>query len=179
MQLDAREQLRLEQIDKCLPDLFDCKTLLYIGAYEKRFHFSSRLKEKGIKVDVLEADPINCEWLRTQEWLNQVIEGDVRDILTFALPLPYDVLLWSHGPNMIYNDDLQKLLPKLDQVANTIVLLTNWGREYQYRGNTPDLSEFMTTKEANEIGDFPGYFVDTIGRRNYLGNNLLAWRNNG
>lgn len=175
---DRREELRLQQIDRCIPNLFNCNTLLYIGAYKNRFHFSNRLKEKAIKVDVLEADRKNIDWLRKQTWLNKVIYGDVRNILDLDIDNLYDVLLWSHGPNMIYHNELNILIPKLDNIAKTIVLLTNWGRGYIYEGNSINLSAFMTTKEGNEFDDFPGYHINTIGNKNTQGNNLLAWRYN-
>lgn len=175
---DGREETRLAQMESCIPDIFEARTMLYVGAYEKRFHFSEKLKASNIAVDILEIGPENCTYLSSLQWINKIINGDIRDIdnLKNKLSIPYDVLLWSHGPNMIYPEDLRILLPKLDNIAKTIVLLSTWGRGYNFLGNTPELKDYMTTKVGNVEDDFKGYTIDTIGRIDELGNNILAWR---
>ena len=174
--MDNREQERIQQITRCIPYIWKVPhSVLYIGANKKRHHFFDQLSH--CRMDVLEVIPENCTDLRQQfPWLHGVINLDVRE--TEVLRGKYDLILWSHGPNMIPTEDIDSTLVKLEELGKMVVLLFNWGMKYEYPGNTEELKPEMRAAHPIGIDLFlsRGYSINTIGEKNKQGNNVLAWK---
>lgn len=174
--MDSRELDRLQQISRCLPDAWSNRRVLYVGAYSERFHFNEVLQLNGCIVDVLEIGEENCEYLRRLSWLNRVIRGDVTDP---ELELEdYDIVLWSHGPNMVERDKFEQALQLLEKHGDLVVILIPFGHGYTYPGDHDGRPFYMNTHSSYIPADFLklGYSVNTIGEEDLRGNNLLAWK---
>lgn len=185
---DNREQQRLNQIFRVIPDLFNNKpSVLYIGANKDRHHFFDILEATCSYTDVIEIGQKNCNELKKLDefkWIRKII---CKDIITYSdefeweEDIPYDIVLWSHGPNMIPGDKIDIVLSGLEFVSLRTVLLFNWGDEYKYPGNdNNNLPEYMKTAKPIDLDLVlkRGYSVNVIGNKNEKGNNVLAWRNN-
>jgi hypothetical protein len=171
------EQDRLEQLERCIPDIWDHKTYLYVGANEERFHFKEQLKAvwiKGSVIDVVEVSPERAEFLK---WTPFVRHSLVYDIADFAeeCPIHYDVIIWSHGPTCLAGpNEAIEVITNLERNCELLVLMCPWGK---YPENDPskhlyDINKFSMYPEAFE--NF-GFNVSVIGEPDTAGSNILAW----
>jgi len=163
---------RLNQLRENVPDIWEGKSVLYIGANAERFHYYDYLREKNCKVDVLEIDAKACKYLRTLD-LNSVIEGDVITARLFR----YDIVFWSHGPELIFKGYFKYLVERLEKAASEmVVMMCPWGR-YSYtteelkRQKYPNIAS-LYEEDFKELG----YETSTLGEKDVNGSNLLAWR---
>lgn len=159
------EEERLKQLEQSIPDVWANKKVLYIGANKDRFHFSKRMREKRLIVDVLEIDEKNCEYLKTLNWLNNVICGDVKNVK--RLCGFYDTVLWSHGPETIEKKHLGQTIKDISDIASLCVFMCPWG--------ISSSTDNITTLYENDFIDF-GFKTSVIGGKDKDGSNLLAWR---
>ncbi len=170
------EQARREQLEHCVPNVWQGSQALYIGANGTRFHFADRLAASGMMVDVLEIDKQACNELRTLDWLRNVIQGDVRDVESI-IAQDYDLILWSHGPEIIEREHIDRVIAYLFmRTRQVMVTMSPWGK-YHY---TPQ--HFAHDKYPNIVALYGvdlqrlGFFTSVLGQRDINGSNLLAWR---
>jgi len=179
MKINKAETERAIDLEKNIPEIWNYKTFLYIGASKERFHYQSYLMKNKCCTDVLEIDKKRCKGLKTLKWLNKIICLDVRDVSISMLPEKYDVVLWSHGPEILNKKDIKSTIDKLIAITkNLIVIMTPWG-EYRYKEGS------LKKKKAIDINVTPlyendfsqwGFDVSTIGEKDLAGSNLLAWK---
>jgi len=174
--ISRREANRVKQLDREIPDIWEHKKVLYVGASLNRFHFKNKLRENMCIVDVLEISGERCEGLETLTWLNQVIHGDVRDVDTLV-DSKYDLVLWSHGPEMIEANDVTPTINKLLQLTKElIVLMCPWGKYWdEYPSSTPSENVSKTPLYVEYFTKL-GFKTSTQGKMNVRGSNLLAWK---
>jgi len=172
------EEERLEQLIKNIPDIWSYETVLYIGARAKRFHFKNQLKSHGGIVDIIEINKERCKSLRKFKWLNKIIQGNVINVdkLTES---KYDLILWSHGPQMIEKRYIKPTIEKLLKKTNKlIVLMCPWGK---YAYSNAQLRK-LPSYSINKTVLYEKYFHDmdfetsTIGKKDVRKSNLLAWK---
>jgi len=173
--IDAIEKSRLAQLERCIPDIWSHKSYLYIGAGSYRHHFFERMQEKNLNVDVVEIDKGNCLWLiREQPWICNVYHYDIVDFLERIsdekgkISTAWDVIIWSHGIEMLPKDKSGLLFMMLDVCADRLIVhMTPYGR----CGGTGNVSVWYPE-------DFSArdYTTDTLGKRDQRNSNLLAWR---
>lgn len=177
------EQERLEQLERCIPDIWDYGRYLYVGANEKRFHFKDNLKRMfdyaGIEVDVVEINPENATYLLNQAWISSVWTDDILRI-AFNHRYPwmdkYDVVLWSHGPTCLESkEEATKTIGYLKQAGHgLLVLMCPWGLY-------PEDQDKKSYYDTNKFAVYPHFFnelgfqTDTLGLPDTAGSNLLAW----
>jgi len=174
--LDLRVK-RKPQLEKNIPSIWNYNTVLYIGARTDRIDFGDEFKENNYKMDILEIFKPNVDYLKKIEWLNQIIEGDVKEV-DKIIDKKYDVIFWWHGPEHIGKEDLKVTLDKLKKLANHYVVLgCPWGDVEQ-----GDIFGNKWEEHVSELNleDFEenGFKTDLIGEKDILGSNILAWWKN-
>lgn len=167
------EQQRQKQLEDNIPEIWSYNTILYIGACMKRFHFKDALKNSGGVVDIVEIDKHRASDLASEyKWINTIHCGDIR---TIAAINNYDLVFWSHGPEMIPRLDVDSTIEKLLSLTNELtVLMSPWG-VYHYRSgyNSKYMNVSSLYEEDFENLDFK---TSTLGDKNVNGSNLLAWK---
>lgn len=168
---------RLLQIKKRIPELFSLPgTLLYVGANHRRCHYLAELVAAGHIVTLLEVYERNVEFYRDNPLLQEIIHGDVRNSDVFT-DRQWDVAFWWHGPEHVFRHDLEQALSNLEEHADFIVLGCPLGifRQPAVFGN-PNEQHVGTYYPV----DFEtlGYEVATMGHRDVMSSNLLAWKEN-
>jgi len=171
-----RERQRAKQLIRNIPDVWKHKRVLYIGARLNRFHFKNNLRENRCIVDVIEINKENCEGLKTLKWLNRIIHGDVIDV-DELVDSKYDMVLWSHGPEMIERKDITPTIDKLMRLTGKIIILMcPWGK---YWGKFPSSTP---SENVSKTPLYEGYFkrlgfkTSILGEKDARGSNLLAWK---
>ena len=162
---------------RCIPDLLDYKTLLYIGARRKLTQMLNLFIDASYTIDILEIWRPNVESLQRLGGIRNFIEGDVRNILGMKLD-SYDIVMWWHGPEHVYWRELEATLKNLTYLANKIaVVACPWGicGQGRKKGN---INERHVASLYPEIFRAFGWETDTIGKIANKDNtvcNLLAW----
>jgi hypothetical protein len=170
---DSIERRRREQLERCLPDIWKNRTVLYIGAYAERFHFKDKLCENRCMVDVLEVEPTNHASLFKFEWLHKIILGDAIYIEKYV-DKNYDLVMWSHGIQQIEKKYFKDTIDKLWKITdNILVFLTPWGKYIEQSNSGRNTNLTILYREDFE---FLGFKTSTIGPRDVNGSNLLAWK---
>jgi len=171
--MDKIEQARLEQLEKHIPDIWDYKKVLYIGAGPYRSHFFDVMKVNNCLVDVVEIDEDNCLWLlQTQQWLQSVLNLDIVDFLTTEPDLEaYDMILWSHGIECLSKEEgggiIRHYLEQFVKPGGIIAHLVPHGEA----GGTGNICAWFPD-EFKKLG----YNTDCLGSRGERNSNLLAWK---
>jgi hypothetical protein len=169
------EGTRFLQLLKCVPDVLDYKTILYVGGH---YRFGRNLQllpyffKAGYKVDVIEIYDQNAAQLRNDKRINRVILGDIR---TFEPDCHYDLILWHHGPEHIKKGELKELIERMSTYADVIIFgcphgIYEQGPEYGNKHET-HLSHYYP-------GDFLelGMQADAIGQPDCKQGNIYAWK---
>ena len=112
----------IEKLKTDYPDVFNGKSLLYIGATPSRWlDFLDIFNMAKWSPTVLELDKENVNDLKK---LNlDVIEGDVRGIEKLVGKKSFDVVMWEDGPEHIYKEEFDRVIPQLLNVANRYVIM--------------------------------------------------------
>jgi len=170
---------RTEHLEANIPDSWDYKKVLYIGANEKRFHYNERLKKNECITDVLEIDKERCEGIEKKfNWLNKVICGNVINVDQLLPDVKYDMVLWSHGPEILEKKYFEVTISKLEKITNNLlVIMCPWGR-YVYGKPSSELNAIDTNITALYEEDFRvlGFMTSVLGERDVNNSNLLAWK---
>jgi hypothetical protein len=171
----SMEILRLNQLVKCIPNIWKYKRVLYIGANIKRFFFRKALEEHKMDITVLEKSKERCFELEKLYPNIKIINMDVKDIesLTFF----YDSVWWFHGPTMLYRKDAFESIKIVETKGKLIMLSTPWGEYKVGRGGIFILDGNKFPMYEKDFWNL-GYHTDTIGKKDVNGSNLLAWKYN-
>lgn len=170
--------IRLRQMIAHIPDIFEFKTLLYIGARTDRFLFGADFAQHGYHITVVEVFKENVDFLtRNVDFVQDVAHLDIRHLSQDELrKRKFDVVMWYHGPEHVLSGELLSLLPLLEDMTNRhLVLACPWG-EY------PQDALYGNPYEVHQHAYYPQFFsklhfqVDTLGREDVPGSNILAWK---
>lgn len=177
---------RKEQLLRCIPDVFDYKTMLYIGAKVGKNYSGMRLvpefKAAGFEIDILEAWEENAKELektnRDKKSLRRIFIGDVKALCAVIPDLEYDITLWWHGPEHILEAELRKTMPLFEEITKKLVILGSPYGKYDQGiidGNPFEIHQTAVYPEFYEsLGN--GWKTDTLRARDERGSNLLAWK---
>jgi hypothetical protein len=144
---------------------------LYVGARTNRFDFGEAFKNAGCAITILEAFRLNVEYLRTIEWLEDVIEGDVR---IFKPCKTYEVTFWWHGPEHVDIKEIPDTLKLIESYTTELVVLgCPWGvyEQGEAFGNPYETHRSYIYPETFEA---LGYTVECLGARDVRGSNITA-----
>lgn len=163
---------RTESLKRMVPDLFNYKTVLYVGARSDRFDYGSDFMKKNCKVTVLEVWKRNVAYLNTVSGLFSVLHGDVK---TYEFKeKSFDVVFWWHGPEHIDKALLNTVVEKLEKIAKKLVVLgCPWGKVQQYSIDGNPFEEHRTYIDGSDFLKL-GYDVECIGDQNVLGSHITA-----
>jgi len=174
---------RVRQLMRCIPDVLNYGTLLYLGASRKRMQLVELFDGAGYEITILEIWKENVEYLEQNTPCPpgnrrpvRVIQGDVREIGGSELARDrFDIVMWWHGPEHIPFRDRTKTLRKLECMANEFIIIGCPPGDYpqeKARENPHEkhhekiLVEFFYDPDLMS----PGWKADISS------NNLLAWR---
>jgi hypothetical protein len=152
-------------------DIFNFKSVLYIGAHKERSQILEEFLKNNYKITLLEVFKPNVDYWKSSGLIDEVVEGDVR---TFDSDKKFDVVFWWHGPEHIKEGELLPTLSRIEEIAEKMVVLgCPWGECDQgvSYGN-----EFETHHTIFNEGYFEklGYKTDYLGRRDLRLSNICA-----
>jgi len=183
--MDDIEQARLKQLERCVPNIWDFGSYLYIGAGEYRHHFLECMKEKMLRVDIIEIDEDNCNWLmKNHFWANRIINDNIINFIKSSGPTLGEIgenrlreedwyfceaILWSHGVSCVEKIKGKEILLNMEQyiLSSLLVNLIPFGDA----GGGGNVSVWYP-KDFEDMG----YKTDTLGNEGEVNSNLLAWK---
>jgi hypothetical protein len=191
--LTERERELAQQVLEHIPDFFEFRWVLYIGANVDQFLFARIFEQAktamsmktvpietvNLRIDVLEKDEDRAHYLRMEHghWIRRVIIGDVTDINNVkGLKKKYSLIFWAYGPSVIPIEQVWDAIYQLELMANTMVIMVPWGK-YNYPEGIEVNPLDKNITEFRPI-DFlkRGYAVHCMGPKDERGSNLLAWK---
>lgn len=202
--VDVLKAARDKQLGRCLPDLFDYKTLIYIGCKLRwnypTFRGQDKFDAAHYEVSILELFPKNLALLKKankkgHKFLNgyrppgmfkAVIEGDVRDIKKLVSN-KYDIVMWWQGPEHLPLDELPAAIDTLFSITEKILVLGcpcgGITKEHPMAekvkpepgGRIVGISAHLSIFAIDYFED-RNFSTDLVGKCGEKGNNLLAWR---
>jgi len=190
-------QMRDAQISRCVPDLFDYHTLLYVGAKIRynypMFRGQDGFDKAGYEIDVVEVSPKNAAALRRMNekghqfkntWrppgsFRYVIEGDVRNIESLT-DEDYDVVMWWQGPEHVHLKEVESALAALWRKTRHLLVLgcpcAGVTDEHPMAGDGATGPGIHYSRFDREFFIGLGFEVDVVGECGKRGNNMMAWR---
>lgn len=167
---------RQQQLLKAVPTILRHKTLLYVGASQRRQHLLPLFVKNGYHITILEAWHRNAVYVAKHvAGVNAVICGDVRNAERM-LRDRFDVTMWWHGPEHIPAQDLPPTLAALEALAKKLVVLASpWGRYDQDAVDGNPYERHLSSIYPDTLEEL-GYKTSTLGSIDVRGSNLLAWR---
>lgn len=173
----ARLHARKTQLLGSVPGLLGSRSLLYVGANVERMEMLDLFIAKKRRITVLEAWAPNVDalrrWNESRRVIAEILEGDVRAL---DAEKRYDIVMWWHGPEHISAEELDATLERVERAARRYVVLA------APFGNVPQGATGGNPHERHLAAYLPetfivrGYEVNTIGKIDWLGSNLLAWK---
>jgi len=197
--MNLLRQARDKQIGRCVPDLFDHKTVLYIGAKLRWnypfFRGQDGFAAAGCAVDVVELiaanvaklKAVNANGHRFQNGLRgpgmfrKIIKGDVRHVSKLTRRR-YDVVMWWQGPEHVHLHEVEPTLLALWQKTKKILLLGCPCGGITIEHPMARIERFKNSPSAHYSIFNDRYFadrgftVDVVGECGVRGNNMLAVR---
>ena len=194
------KELRYDHVRREIPDLFNQKTVLYVGAkIKKRWGKGVELLDMFVaekaEIDIIEVFERNVIALKRfneegRNFLNgrveagafrRIIHGNVIDIdfLDGLRPEGYDIAMFWHGPEHLELPFVQPVIRGLEARSNKMTVLgCPWGI---YKQGAVGGNEWETHQTALYPLFFEkmGYSVSTIGRRDEKKSNIMAWKRIG
>lgn len=168
---------RLMLMERFIPEWDVMDSILYVGACEQRFHFRDRLKAHiADRVDILEREHGACEYLRSLSWIDHVIEMDVTNLNGLGRLSPYDVILWSHGPETVPQDRVMPTLRALYErlTQKMLIVMCPWGVYLDKNGELIPGGNISAVYPDDLLRE--KFAVAAIGEKDRAGSNLLAWK---
>jgi hypothetical protein len=165
-----------------LPQLPEYRTVLYVGANQRRFQLYGMIRDK--EITVLEIHGPNALALAQNKRrpVARIIQGDVVSADWDAQVLagaPYDLLLWWHGPEHVPEHTARALLScegTLRRLWRWAILLgCPWGLSPQEAidGNADQAHRWAISPEWFEE---MGYQTICLGRPDRPRSHITAWR---
>tara|TARA_R100001244_G_C5152282_1_gene129838 strand:- start:214 stop:744 length:531 start_codon:yes stop_codon:yes gene_type:complete len=162
---------RTKSLKRLIPDLYNYKSVLYIGARTDRMHYGEEFKESNYLIDILEVFAPNVSYLKTISWVEEVHCGDVR---TFSTDKKYDIIFWWHGPEHIQEEELASTLTLLEGNAKVAVVLgCPWGNYPQGHLHSNPNEEHVSHYNYQVFEDL-GYTVECLGEKDVAGSNITS-----
>lgn len=167
---DARE-LAYKQVEETIPDLYNYKTCLYIGANLLRQWFVEKLKDHECEIDLVEIFKGNCDYLKGKGLFNNIYNAD---IFEFNIEKKYDVIFWCHGIEHIQKEKFPKFMDITKDKYNKLLLLNLPYGNYTQQALYNNLNEeHISAWDDKELQAF-GFQTKTYGQIDNRGE-LIAW----
>mgnify|MGYP003652944256 CR=1 FL=1 len=154
--------MEIEFLQKECPELFNCSSLLYVGAWPQKWTSFLDLFELGSwkgSCSVLELHPDNAQALRDMNAF-PVIEGDLKDIEQLVGEKSFDVIFWEDGPEHIHEKDFDSVIPQMQRVAKKYIIMEAPEGIRDHDPHTPNLLDRQYT--GIEKDTFDKYGIDSF-----------------
>jgi len=145
------------------------------GLASKRWN--KTLKEIWPSIEVvtnLEIDPLCAEKARKDKHplINNVVEGDVRELESIFESNSFDFIFWNQGPEHIYREEWADTFRQLELVASKVVYLhCPWGSGYD-----SDVGHLAKSIRKGEFEKFDGYTVQYHGVEDSRDGGIVSWK---
>jgi len=185
------------QLGRCLPDLYDYKTLLYIGIKIRwnypTFRGQDKFDTADYTIDILEINPetvaqlkkMNIEGhqfhnlFRPAPMFRTIYEGDVREVQTIT-PETYDVVMWWQGPEHVHLQEVEPTLSALWIKTKHLLVLgcpcSGITDEHPMAIKGADGPGTHYSRFDQQFFTSLGFEVDVVGECGKKGNNMLAYK---
>lgn len=169
---DIRTYREIQLIEN-IPDVYDYKSVLYIGASTRRQEMVKNFRCHGYEIDIVEPFLTNVEYCKLMPGIDNVYESKIQ---TFLPKRKYDIVMWWHGPEHLLRDEIVYTLNHIERMANKYVILAcPWGK-YEQGTTDGNIHENHTKHWYPQEFNRLGYKTNTIGKVDVPGSNLLAYK---
>lgn len=168
-------EARIEQMRVCIPNAFDYKSYLYVGAFVGRTSFLEFLGDKDVMI--LEMFPPYAEGMAKRYSHFRVVCDDVRNVDRLLLENEVDVMIWFHGPEHVMCNEVADILGRLEIITKNLIIL---GCPFGFYEQASDGVNIHGAAHLCHLypEDFQrfGYNISVLGEKDVPLSNLLAWR---
>jgi len=171
--MTVTEKDRLKQIRGLIPDVFEYKSLLYIGASPNRAELLSAFEAAGYRILILEAWGDNARILAQRG--HDVVHGDVRQIGKH-ISGKYDIVLWWHGPEHLSLIEAGFVLGRLEAYANIMVVAGSPHGKYEQGAVDGNPHEKHLCELYPDSFRSIGWKAEAYGMPDVKGSNLIGWK---
>jgi len=178
------QEERERYVRKYIPELFTnkYKSVLYVGANQKRQHFLDSFENANYdRIVIIEIFPDNVKFLKEKlndSKIHRVIEGDITKIEEYDLS-KFDIVFFWHGIGHLHKKHIKSTLKKLESIANHIIILgTPYGKyilKEGEKGYGNPFEQVLTIIYPNVLEEL-GYKTETLGKQDERGSNITAWK---
>ena len=167
------EQVRWEQLQRCIPDILTFKSMLYVGGHLRFGRDLQMTKFFKCPIDCVEIWPENVKQLETSPRLRHVWLSDIRD---FSPQWTYELTMFWHGPEHLLKDEVVSLLLKIAQYTTKMIVFATPNGVYTQG------AEYGNPHEVHQSHWYPSDFekigmeVDYIGSPDKKQGNIIAWK---
>jgi len=162
---------RKDSLQRCVPDMFIRKNILYVGAHKERMDFGSEFQSAKAQITILEAWPKNVEFLKKLGY--KVTHGDVRKCDKLFASNTFDAVFWWHGPEHVTKEELPATLKAIEKITKHLVVCgCPWG-DYPQGEVYGNPFEVHQSALEPELFTKVGYNTETLGSRG-VGSNMNA-----
>ena len=172
--MKSQIEKRREDLISCVPDVFDYRTVLYIGCKKGRSQFLSDFRDSGYTIDIVEPYKPNYEYCLELDWVRKVSLCTIQNYQSPSNSI--DVVFWWHGPEHITKEEIIDTLARLEDIAKEYVVLgCPWGKYEQGEIGGNEFEHHLTHWYPEDFEKL-GYRTSTIGKKDRKGSNLLSWK---
>lgn len=169
------ERIRVKHLLENIPDILECKSLLYIGARPDRIQCLPLFLEKveNLHLDIVEAHGPYAEWAKTIEGVGTVHNMEIQK---FFPRRKYDCVMWWHGPEHAKWNELPPVFRMLELASSRYVVMgCPFGINESKGTEENPYTAHLTHLTPEHFGDY-GYNVSTIGEINVPWSHILVWK---
>ena len=133
----------------------DNETVRWLNIYDQMFGPIERFANIDILPTVVKEsrDAIKSERItgRAIDYLKECHTGDVKNLENIEdLNGPFDIVLWSHGPEHVYRKEWVNCFDSISAIAKVVVICLPWGSGYNYEPT--HLSPSVRRGELEQFG---------------------------
>jgi hypothetical protein len=170
----TQKALRLAQLKMGIPDVFDYKTLLYVGVNRMRNQLVFEFLKSHYIIDVVEVFKPNYEAILNE--INPYRDVYNCNILDFKSGKKYDVVMFWHGPEHIEKSKLKGLIVQMLKYTEKMLIFGCPNGRYEQGAEYGNPFENHISHYTAEDLQKLGLQTDVIGELNEKGSNILSWK---
>ena len=165
-----------------VPDFLDYSPVLYVGAKRTGLRWLPELHDAGATIDVIEIFPANVATLlalnQEKAWFRNIYLGDLMNLGALTGHAKWPLVVWSHGPEHVRQEDLPKALDCVEDACSRLAVLAcphgpcGWGGEID--GNLHD--RHMDWDCVPEAFEALGWTAATLLPEPGKDSHLIAWK---
>lgn len=151
------------------------ETVRWLKIYDEMFGPIERFANVDILKDIVErsAKAIKNKQItgKAVDYLKECHVGNVKSLEDIKdLNGPFDMVLWSHGPEHVYREEWDNCFDSLFTMAKVVIIQLPWGGGYN---NEP--THFAKSVRKGELERF-GFDIKYIGVEDTMQANMYGWR---